>query len=535
METHFAKDGLMSLFSDSSDPTIEYTRMRELMLAGFQSLKSADVVSTSPDLTYLTSHFLNSEGPEQAVPIETYMSYLVENVIAHSVHTGSPRCLGHMTGVLPNFTLILGELILALNQNLVKREASKTFSLLEREAIAMMHRLIYGFSDQFYSDHVQSEESSLGAMVTGGTLANITALWIARNACLGPSNGFAGVEQEGLPAALDHYGYEGAVIIGSQLMHYSLEKAAGLLGLGSRGLIAVPVDKHNRLNILELKRTVAKCLDRRQCVIAIVGIAGTTDCGSMDPLAEIAEIAGQAGIHFHVDAAWGAPLMFSRLHRSKLAGIERANSVTADGHKQLYMPIGTSVLLLRDPHIAKLIEKRSNYILREGSGDLGQRSLEGSRGATALFLHAAINLIGRQGYEFLIDENLRKTRAMAALIKSSTEFELLLEPETNIVLYRYIPKYLRAALAQARLSKQDNLAINRFNEQLQQIQYESGRTFVSRTTWNGVSPPYDVPLVALRAVIANPLTDETDLQRVLDDQIKIAAGISQETTSEQHF
>ena len=96
-----------------------------------------------------------------------------------------------------------------------------------------MHRQVFARPDSFYADHTQDPESTLGMMVSGGTLGNVAALWCARNRCLGPKAGFAGVEQEGLAAALQAYGAKRAVVIGSSLMHYSLRKAVGLLGLGS--------------------------------------------------------------------------------------------------------------------------------------------------------------------------------------------------------------------------------------------------------------------------------------------------------------
>jgi glutamate decarboxylase len=101
---------------------------------------------------------------------------------------------------------------------------SQAFSPYERQALAMMHRLIYNFSDDFYTQHVQNSQSTLGILVSGGTAANIIAVWCARNKSLGSKNAFAGVEKEGLPAALDYYGYKGAVIIGSELMHILLTK-----------------------------------------------------------------------------------------------------------------------------------------------------------------------------------------------------------------------------------------------------------------------------------------------------------------------
>ena len=201
--------------------------------------------------------------------------------------------MGHMTSAIPSFMRALGDVVLALNQNLVKREASRTLTLLERQTLAMMHRLAYGFPAPFYDAHMQEDASTLGIVTSGGTLANITALWIARNSCFGPAGAFAGIEEAGVAAALAHYHCRDAVIFGSRLMHYSFDKAAGILGFGADNVKAVPVYRQGRISVRDLRRMIADSVSRRQRVMAIVGIAGTTDCGSIDPLAEMADVADE--------------------------------------------------------------------------------------------------------------------------------------------------------------------------------------------------------------------------------------------------
>lgn len=484
--------------------------------------------SISSDVEYevLAANFTDSEIPAHASDVEAYIDYLNENLIPHSIHTSSPVFIGHMTSRLPYFVSSLGKLMAALNQNVVKVETSRAFTLHERQSLAMIHRLIYKHDDDFYKQHIQHSESTLGMLVSGGTVANITALWCARNACLGGTENFHGVEQEGLPAALEHHGYKGAVIIGSSLMHYSMEKAAEVLGIGGRNLLRVRVDRTSRVDLQELQQVIHQCRARKQCVIAIVGIAGTTETGAIDPLAEMAAIARSAKVHFHVDAAWGGPLLFSQLHRHKLAGIALADSVTIDGHKQLYLPIGSGMVLLRNPSLAKVIEKDARYIVRPGSRDLGRRSLEGSRPGAALFLHAAFHILGQEGYEYLIDEGIRKALYMARTIQERPEFELLTEPETNILVYRYIPESLRERACKEELSLADNNKINIFNERLQRVQRKRGKSFVSRTTIHSTHYSNDVSIVALRAVVANPHTTEEDINTVLEEQIHIAAELS---------
>lgn len=515
---------LFSVLPESSDPRKAIGKQIASML---QNFLSRETVSSGCDREELIKFFSDTDCGDQAAQVESYLDYLERLIIPHSINVSSPRCLGHMTGPVPSFAWWLGSLMIALNQNLVKHEAAKSLTLLERQTIAMIHRLIYGFGDSFYEEHVQKNSSTLGIISSGGTIANITALWIARNSCLGPLDGSSGVEEAGVSAALGSHGYAGAVVIGSSLMHYSIDKAAGVLGLGSGGVIRVPVNRDGRMNLSMLPDIVKRCKERRQRIVAIVGVAGSTDCGSIDALQALADIAEQENIHFHVDAAWGAPLVFSRKHKNKLTGIERADSVTADGHKQLHLPVGNSLLLFRNPKAAKVIEKEAPYMLREGSGDLGRRSLEGSRPGSTLFVHAGLSIIGRRGYEFLVDESIRKGEVMARLIRARPEFELVGPSNTNIVLYRFIPRIYRRLLIKGELQDFHNKEISAVNEQIQSIQFQEGRTLVSRTTLAPGRCGHGVTIVALRAVINNPFTCETDMKMVLDDQLRIAAALTE--------
>jgi glutamate decarboxylase len=284
------------------------------------------------------------------------------------------------------------------------------------------------------------------------------------------------------------------------------------------------VDRRGRLRIDALEEAIAASKRRRERVVAIIGVAGTTDCGSVDPLDAMAAIAEAEGIHFHVDAAWGAPLLLCDRHRQMLAGIERADTVTIDGHKQFHLPLGTSLVLLRDAHAAQHVEQEAEYMLRRGSHDQGRFTLEGSRAGSALFFHAALHLIGREGFGYLVQTSCGHARQFAELIRASDDFELLLEPETNIVLYRYLPAPWRQPRGRA-ASDGDAAAINDFNSGLQEAQFRAGRTYVSRTCLRCLPQFGGEPVVALRAVIGNPMTTRADLEAVLDDQRRIAAEL----------
>ncbi|PYP93117.1 MAG: putative pyridoxal-dependent aspartate 1-decarboxylase [Candidatus Angelobacter sp. Gp1-AA117] len=514
------QDHILGLFSNSAEAEANYAAARQRLLAALANWRNQTANSLSPD-------------PDSSSPTNLldYFEQLERTVIRNSADLASPLCMGHMSGIYPRFMALIGELILSLNQNLVKREASPVLTQVELETLAALHRLIYNQTSGFYLRHVQDHASTLGLVTSGGTLGNLTALWIARNLSFMPRHDFPGIEAAGMTRALEHYGYESAVIVGSRLMHYSMEKAAALLGLGTQNVLLLPVDRDNRLETSALQDCISDCATHRKRIIAVLGIAGTTECGSIDPLQTIAEIARAGNIFFHVDAAWGGPLLFSQQHRRLLSGIEQADSVVLDGHKQMYLPVAASALLLRDPTAARAIEKHSHYMLQEGSGDLGRRSLEGSRNGAALFFHAALRLIGEQGYGFLMEENLRKSRIMAELVRMRPEFELLSESQTNILLYRGLPLALRGR-RMSPFSSEEHAVINAFNERLQKQQSQAGRTFVSRTTiaLGNASPA--APLVALRAVITNPLLQQHHMQSVLEDQVSIMAELENQADRE---
>jgi putative pyridoxal-dependent aspartate 1-decarboxylase len=482
-------------------------------------------VGSELDDDALAARFHGSEIPAAPGPVLRYLERLRDTVLDHSINTSSPSYMGHMTSALPSFMQPLSRLVVALNQNVVKVETAKSLTPYEREAIAMIHRLVFGRDDAFYARHVQHRASTLGVVTSGGTVANLTALWIARNTALGQDGAFGGVERAGLAAALEHHRARRAVVIGSALMHYSLEKGADLLGIGTDALIRVPVDRDGRQRIDEVRRTLAACRARGDVVIAMVGVAGTTDTGAVDPLVELAAIAREAGIHFHVDAAWAGPILLSPGYRHKLAGIELADSVTIDGHKQLYLPMGVGMLTLRDPDAARVVEKQAQYIIRADSADLGRRSLEGSRPGMALYLHAALHILGASGYAWLLDEGIRKAAWMADRLRAHAELELLVEPQTNIVNYRYVPPPLRDKARRRSLGRDEQEAIGRLNQRLQERQKAEGTTFVSRTTLRHTAHGDDLPIVSLRAVLANPLTTESHIDRMLELQTQIATSL----------
>ena len=491
-------------------------------LAGFMQ---EHIVAVEHDLQEMEKDFSESRIPEKPIFVSEHTQFLLDKIVAQSVHTSSPSFVGHMTSALPYFMLPLSKIMIALNQNLVKTETSKAFTPLERQVLGMLHRLVYNEDEDFYGKWMHDAGYALGAMCSGGTVANITAMWAARNLAFPPEGNFKGVAHEGLFRAIKYYGYDGAAIVVSKRGHYSFSKTADLIGIGREYLISVDTDEHNRIDLEALRETCTRLKKENICIISVIGIAGTTETGNIDPLEEVAEIAREFKAHFHVDAAWGGPTLFSNKYRGLLKGIEKADSVTLDAHKQLYVPMGSGLVVFKDPKKLKSIEHHAQYVVRRGSKDLGSTTLEGSRPGMAMLIHSGLKIIAKDGYEILINEGINKAKAFAAMIDAEDDFEVVSYPELNIITYRYCPEFAKDALACADPIKMEkiNAVLDRITKFVQKAQREKGLSFVSRTRLEPIKYNQK-PCVVFRVVLANPLTTTETLRDILEEQKEIVTS-----------
>lgn len=482
---------------------------------------SQHVVTKAKSLEQVEQDFADFAVPENPVFVSQHAENLLDKLVAHSVNTYSPTFIGHMTSALPYFHLSLAKLMVGLNQNLVKIETSKAFTPLERQVLGMMHELVYGQAEGFYHQHLHSAQRSLGAFCSGGTVANMTALWVARNKMLKAREGFKGVAREGLAAGLSHYGYNKLAILSSKRGHYSLSKAVDLLGVGRDQMLTI--DCPSQMLSPESALQLGKQFENEgNKILSLVGIAGTTETGHVDPLDELADVAEELGCHFHVDAAWGGATLFSNKNRSILKGIQRADSVTLDAHKQMYVPMGAGMVLFKDPEDSNAVRHHAQYILRAGSKDLGATTLEGSRNGMAMMVYSSLHILGRKGYELLIDESIAKAKLFADLIEQHPEFELITSPTLSLLTYRMRP----ASISNTLVSDEDRS--NNLNRQLDQLtvevqkqQREAGVSFVSRTRLTSQAYP-KTAITVFRVVLANPLTTEQDLRDIMEEQLVIA-------------
>ncbi|VFQ45704.1 pyridoxal-dependent decarboxylase [Desulfoluna butyratoxydans] len=499
-----------------------------------QNVGITEAVSLKEIADRCTDTVMNSLPEKRLADV---VSGVFEDIAPHAVNVASPYFVGHMTAAIPYFMVHLKAIVAALNQNVVKLETSKMLSVLEKQVVAKVHRIIYQKDEAFYREHVQNTHTSLGSFTEGGTTANLTALWVARNRALGPTDSFEGVEIEGLAAAYAAHSIDRCVILVSRRCHYSLRKCGGILGIGNGNIIPVPVDNTNRMRVDCLKEMLEGFKkEGRTRVAAVVTVAGTTETGNVDPIPEISALCRKEGIHLHADAAWGGPTLMSETYAHLLKGIEEVDSVTIDAHKQFYMPMSSGMVFFKDPTSLDAVAYHANYIIRKGSVDLGSKTLSGSREANCLILDSAFKIMGSRGYGMLINHGIELARSFAEEIERRNIFQLVTRPELNILTYRVCPTPFQEEMAQASPERilEINEHFNEVNRALQQEQREAGNSFVSRTVLEHetVFPGYpEGKVVVLRCVLMNPLTTMEVLRDILDEQEAIYAAWLKGTTT----
>ncbi len=518
-----SQEALLRIFTVPESPDSTLSRIEAEISENLAGFLTHNIVATEKSLVDIEKEFADTLIPEAPEFVSDLTEQLLDTLISQSVHTASPHFIGHMTSALPYFQLPLSKLMIGLNQNLVKVETSKAFTPMERQVIGMLHRLTYQSDDSFYEQWMHSAEHSLGAFCSGGTIANITALWVARNTLLGPDGDFRGIAKEGMFNAMKHYGYEGLAILVSERGHYSLKKSADVLGIGRDALIPIPTDENQKIDCELLKQKCEELKQKNIKILSIVGIAGTTETGNIDPLDKLADVADAYDCHFHVDAAWGGATLLSNKYRHLMHGIERADSMTIDAHKQMYVPMGAGLVIFKNPASVSAIEHHAEYILRKGSKDLGSHTLEGSRGGMAMLVYANLNIISRSGYELLINQSIDRAHLFADLISAQKDFELTSKPELCILTYRFVPEYIQQFLETANEAQklEINLRLDNLTKFIQKRQRERGKSFVSRTRLHIARYASD-KITVFRVVLANPLTTKEILESILEEQREIS-------------
>ena len=351
---------------------------------------------------------------------------------------------------------------------------------------------------------------AFGVLTGGGGAANLTALKMARDRALG-----LGTRRRGL----DPRRARRLRVYASDQAHFSIGRALDVLGIGSDALEILATGRDRCLPVDRLERALERDRRRGLSPMAIVATAGTTSTGTVDPLAAIARCAGRYGAHLHVDAAYGGALLFSRRHRRRLDGIERADTIAIDPHKWLFQPFSLAVLLARDRHrlrascaiepdyLRKDLEREADRL------DFYQHSLEGSRPFRGLKLDLTLQLLGRDGLGALVDRTIEVARSLERRALDDGRFETCgAAIDLATVVLRYLPKWARAG--RRRLDAEARRRLDRVQRRIQQTVERRGEAWFPAIVLDGE--------VWLRLGVFNYRTTERDVDRLLRAIVRAA-------------
>jgi glutamate/tyrosine decarboxylase-like PLP-dependent enzyme len=397
----------------------------------------------------------------------------VDAVVEGSMNPAHPGYIGHMDTV-PTTVSALGDLVAAaINNNMLSVEMSPVLSELEVQLTAAI------------ADEFGLGPNAGGVLTSGGSLANLQAIAVARNRAF-DVHGSGLASADGPP-----------VLFASEAAHTSLQKAAMLLGLGTEAVVPVETDGRSRMRPDALESAISEAERAGRAPFCVVATAGTTTTGSVDPLPEIAEIAAARDLWFHVDAAYGGALVFAEGSRDRLAGVADADSITFNPQKWCYVAKTCSMALFADRDALESdFRVGAPYVRGEdATPNLGELSVQGTRHADVLKLWLTLQYLGRDGLTQLVDEGLRLTDVAYERITENDALELAAEPDTNLLCFRAAPAWCPSA------------DLDDLNDRLQRALLEDHDVFVSLPTYRGDR--------WLRVVLLNPYTDEATVDRLM--------------------
>jgi len=333
-----------------------------------------------------------------------------------------------------------------------------------------------------------------GLLTSGGSMANIIALLIASRRKSGVESSRRGLWNSGPPM----------IAYASEEVHMSIAKAADILGFGRDHVRLIAGDDHQRMRTDLLRRSIESDLREGLRPFCVVGSAGTVNTGVVDPLAEIASVARQFELWFHVDGAYGAPGVLDQRKKHLFEGMERADSVSLDPHKWLYVPVDAGCLLFRDSAaaMAAFNTEDADYIKTHGYSDeeafaFWDCGVELSRRFRALKVWLTLQYYGTRRIADAISDDISLASYLGEVISNADDFELLAPVELSICCFRYVPK---RAISEAEMDK--------LNERIMELLQKGGRAYVSNATVRG--------RFALRACITNFRTTRSDIDQTVD-------------------
>jgi glutamate/tyrosine decarboxylase-like PLP-dependent enzyme len=461
----------------------------------FSTLKDRPVQQPADRRSFLP---IAEDLPEIGEDAERVLDDICTQMVEQGFHIPSPNYFGLMNPT-PTYMAVLAEaLVAALNPQLASLSRSQLASKIEQETVRWIAQRVGWFGDTFG-----------GTFTTGGNESNLSGLALAL------THRYPQIPEEGLLGLRKQ-----PVVYASSESHHTLEKSLGLMGLGRKALRRVPANSRAEMDLAALEDAIASDRAAGMEPFAVVGTAGTTNSGVIDPLPELASLCRRHDLWFHVDGAYGGAAIFSDRHRSLVAGIEQADSISIDPHKWLAMPFAAGVMLTRHPDLlAPTFSLETSYLPTVPGNPMPDNfriSAQWSRRMNSLKLWLTLRVHGRQAYEDLIDSQLQLAAYLESSLAQTGLFDLA------------VPRRLTILNVRARAVRELNLSeleTEKLHREIVRHVTDDGQQWISATHVNGRS--------VLRMMIISYLTERRHidalverLQRATAEATeKLAAGV----------
>jgi glutamate/tyrosine decarboxylase-like PLP-dependent enzyme len=458
-----------------------------------------DLPVSHPHTPAETRAALHHTIPDHPISPDALFTHLRDMVFERGAQTGHGGFMAYITGAgtVPGGPASL--IAAGINQNAGGWPLGPAATEIETQLIA------------WFAQRLGLPDTASGAFVAGGATANLVALTVARDTLAGSD-----VRREGVA------GHRFGIYVSDEA-HETVDRAADLLGMGSNAVRRLEPDSHARMVPALLAEAIERDLAAGVRPICVVGTAGTTEVGAIDPLAELADIAQQHGCWFHVDAAYGGPAAMVDGLRSKFAGIERADSITCDPHKWLNTPISSSVVLVRDPaRLLAAFTLRPDYarLDAELEADMVLRyqwTPQFSRPFDALPVWVSLLAHGWDAYARRIAHDIELARWLHHLVVAHDELQALADPELSIVCFRYVPPGPDGGPGGGPDSAR---YLDELNEQILYAVQHAGHVYPSNAVIDG--------RYAIRACLISFRTEAEHVERLVDEVVRAGRALDGE-------
>ncbi|MBF9131224.1 aminotransferase class V-fold PLP-dependent enzyme [Plantactinospora sp. S1510] len=459
-------------------------RTVEIIVAYLSGLRERPVFQPYP--TDLAGALGAERAPDHGATVDAVLDDFLQRVAPYPFGNGHPRFFGWVNSPPHLLGIVADALAATMNPSVAGGNHAAVH--IERQVV------------RWFADLAGFPDGSTGLLVSGGSMATLTALTVARHRAavrVGVDVRADGMQGHGRRFVL-YLGAEG---------HGSARKAAELLGIGSANIRTIASDDRHRMRPDLLRDQIAHDLADGRVPLAVMATAGAVNTGAVDPVDVIADICADLGVWLHVDGSYGGPavLLLDR-YRDSGTALARVDSLALDPHKWLYAPVDVGLVLLRDRHGARETFSLVPPYLRTDDDPTGvagptwfsEYGFDQTRPFRALKVWLMLKHLGLDGYRGLIAHDLAVAARLAAGVTAATDLELLAHG-LSVVCFRCRPAGWAG----------DGAALDALNRQVLSAVQLGGRAFLAGTSVDGV--------FALRACVVNPGSDGADVDALLTE------------------